>query len=102
MIPGEPLLCSPRRPLRLPGVPQRPRRLRLRHVFVACLGVAFVWWLAATVFRPITDDTCIGLPEASYPALDYRGYDGAWIYMGHIIGYSDQEDDNCLSLNPIG
>ena len=103
LIPGEPLLCPPERPLRLPGIPTPTRRLRLRHVIVAALSVVSAWWLVAFVFAdPIGPDTCIGLPDASYPILDYRGFDGAWTYNGAVIGYTKAEDDPCLSPNPIG
>jgi len=103
MIPGEVLLVPPGRRLRLPGVTPPPRRLRLRHAATAITVAAFVWWLVVYVFSPtVTESTCIGIPDADYPVLDYRGYDGAWLYNGAVIGYTAEEDETCLSPTPIG
>ena len=50
-IPGEPLWSPPRRPLRLPGVRRRPRRLTGTDVVVGALAVLFVWWVLAFVLE---------------------------------------------------
>jgi hypothetical protein len=69
---------------------------------VAVLAVVFYGWVVRWVMAdPVPPDACIAIPDASYPILDYRGLDGAWVYNGHVVGYSATEDAPCMTVNPI-
>lgn len=93
MIPGDPLLHA-RRPLCLPGRRWRNPVPRTTMHLVAWLLVALsALWVAIW----LTDDPfpdCLILPDASFPALDYR--DGVWVFEGHVIGTSPTEDSTCI------
>lgn len=98
-------LWAPERPLRLPGA-SRPRnpvhRVARTLLALVCGGLIGAWLVAWWTDDPGVD-VCIGLPDGSaYPVLDFRGLDGAWLFNGHVLGYSQTEDVNsCLSPTPL-
>jgi hypothetical protein len=105
MIPGEPFIDQPRE-LRLPGY-QHPSitgwrafeysmYLLLIGLLAGC-GIYMSQWFMTDPQPP----SCVGIPSAEYPVLYWRGFDGAWVYNGAIVGYSMTEDATCMSINPI-
>jgi hypothetical protein len=106
MIPGEPFIDDQPRQLRLPGY-HKPRRdtwwLFERAMYVLLIviiggcGINISKWFITDPQPP----SCIGFPEAEFPVYEWRAFDGAWIYNGHIIGYSLTESAPCMSINPI-
>jgi hypothetical protein len=64
------------------------------------VGICVVWMSTWFVTTP-DPNSCIGIPDASYPVLDYRGFDNAWVYNGAIVGYSAAEDATCMTTRPI-
>jgi hypothetical protein len=88
---GDPLLPS-QRPITPPGVQHHnPAHRAVRGLLVALCATV----VAVAVYAWVTRDEmpqCVDLPIGA----EYHGFDDSWWVDGHLIGYSDQEDSECI------
>jgi len=88
---GDPLLTT-EQPVRPPGVRHANPAHRTALILLALLcgalsGLYVVRWLNRDEMP-----SCIDLPYGA----NYHGWDDSWWYEGNLVGYSPQEDSECI------